>query len=45
MPPIIIKWVHFDESLKILGEQADKLAEVLTDASEQVRGLKVIIEK
>ncbi|WP_164462065.1 barstar family protein [Bacillus sp. FJAT-42376] len=45
MPPMVIKWVHFDESLKNLGDQANKLADVLMEASEEVSGLKVIIEK
>ncbi|WP_338779596.1 barstar family protein [Metabacillus sp. FJAT-52054] len=45
VPPMIIKWIHFDESRKNLGKQANNLADVLTDAAEEVRGLKVIIDK
>ncbi|MTH55305.1 barnase inhibitor [Bacillus mangrovi] len=43
--PLTVKWVHFEESRKILGSRAAALASVLKDAAEQVQGLEIRIEE
>ncbi|PZD97609.1 barnase inhibitor [Paenibacillus sambharensis] len=44
IPPLTIRWTHYNESEQLLGDRAQALVQVLRDAAAEVEGLEVIVE-
>lgn len=44
IPPLTIRWTHYDKSEQLLGNRAQALVQVLQDASSEIEGLKLVIE-
>ncbi|MFB9326077.1 barstar family protein [Paenibacillus aurantiacus] len=43
-PPLTIRWLHYDESVRLLGDRAHGIAQTLRDAASEINGLELIIE-
>ncbi|MCZ8520926.1 MULTISPECIES: barstar family protein [Paenibacillus] len=42
--PLVIRWIHFEDSRRQLGERVHALVQVLRDAASEMPGLELIIE-
>lgn len=43
-PPLTIRWLHYDESVRLLGDRAHGIARTIRDAANQISGLELVIE-